>query len=45
MEKIEQEINDKLDIPNITDEEEGYLIHLIVSLIITLIYFAIRIYV
>lgn len=44
MDKIEQEINAKIDLPNINEQEEGYFIHLIVSLILTLIYFGIRIY-
>lgn len=44
MDKVEEEINNKIDIPKLTEQEEGYFIHLVVSLIITLIYFGIRIY-
>lgn len=44
MEKIEEEINNIIDIPKLTEADEGYFIHLVISLVITLIYFAIRIY-
>ena len=44
MDKIEEEINAKIDIPKVNEQEEGYLIHLVVSLILTIIYFVIRIY-
>ncbi len=37
--KIEEKINSKIDIPNLTEPEEGYIIHLLVSLVIAFIYF------
>ena len=43
MEKIEEELNNKIDIPKLTEQDEGYFIHLVISLILTTIYFVIRI--
>ena len=42
MEKLQEAINDKIDIPGVDEQEEGYLIHMLIGLAITILYIFIR---
>ncbi len=41
-EALEEMINKEIDIPGLTEDEEGYFIHLVISLVIALIYIVIK---
>lgn len=40
--KIEDAINSKIDIPNVSEEQEGYLIHILLALAATVLYIIIQ---
>jgi hypothetical protein len=42
LEKIEDAINSKIDIPNVSEEQEGFLIHLLIALAATVVYILIK---
>lgn len=42
--KIEEAINQAIDLPHLNEQEEGYLIHLVVALVVTLIYLIVKMY-
>jgi len=42
LDKIEDAINEKIDIPNVSDQQEGYLIHLMIALAATVVYIIIQ---
>jgi hypothetical protein len=42
LDKIEDAINDKIDIPGVGEQEEGYLIHLMIALAATVVYIILK---